>query len=89
MKKMITLGAAIACTLVLGASTVLASDMKENATNTNQGVNYVDDNQDGVCDNKGEGKRQNFIDENKDGVCDRKGSGMGKGCRRNFKNCNR
>ncbi len=48
-----------------------------NNTQKTPGTNYMDENNDGVCDNcglsgqaPGRGQGPNFADENKDGVCD-------------------
>lgn len=68
-----------------------------------RGPNFVDKNNDGVCDNRGTNMRRsgaNFIDKNNDGVCDnygkrkfdqnrnRKGNGKGKHHRRGKGNGN-
>ena len=64
------------------------------SSQTFKGVNFVDKNNDGVCDNRGTNMRNNgksFVDKNNDGVCDnygqrkfdqnrnRKHKGQGKG----------
>ena len=36
---------------------------------------WVDENADGVCDNRGNG----FVDTNDDGICDNRGEGCGQG----------
>lgn len=48
------------------------------------GQNFVDEDGDGICDNKGSCQQngecgKNFVDEDGDGVCDNKGSGQCKG----------
>ncbi len=60
--------------------------------NSTQGANFVDTNNDGVCDNhsteQGNGRRHgngtqgaNFVDANNDGVCDNHAAGQGNGRR--------
>jgi hypothetical protein len=83
--------------LLLGFHSISAAQ-KVPAKNTNQnvtGVNFIDKNNDGICDNNGtRGVRasgRNYADKNKDGICDNlatgnrgngKGfrNGSGKGC---------
>ncbi len=36
---------------------------------------WVDENGDGICDNRGPGKGQHWVDEDGDGICDNRGSG--------------
>lgn len=48
-----------------------ASSNNENTMKENAGQNYVDANQDGICDNKDDSNQcQNYVDIDQDGVCD-------------------
>lgn len=87
MKKlMITLFASV---LLLGVSSVsLAQNAKTPKAVRNASCrNFVDKNNDGICDNRevsGQNtKGRNFVDKNNDGFCDN----QGKGNRRNGKGC--
>lgn len=48
-----------------------------------RGANFVDKNNDGVCDNRGSGRFQgrgpNFVDANNDGICDHRQDHTGRG----------
>lgn len=52
---------------------------------TKQCVQWVDNNGDGLCDNRGSGlnggngQGGNFVDNDGDGICDNRGSGLGCG----------
>lgn len=76
-KLMIGITAA-AMTAGLGMTTVLAQNSTQTSESKTAVVNYVDDNNDGICDNAGYGQRagqgQNFVDEDGDGVCDNAGT---------------
>ena len=102
-KKLMTLLTAIAVTgSILSAPLVFAADTAApssapavaqtqtmNRYGTGSGTNYADKDQDGVCDNLGEGIQlrkqdgsgnadgsgQNFVDADQDGVCDNLGEG--------------
>ncbi len=66
MKKKITL-TVTALVLVAALSTMAAF-----AAGNGYG-NFVDADNDGVCDNRGNG---NFVDADNDGVCDNRGTGV-------------
>ncbi len=57
-----------------------------------RGANFVDQNNDGVCDNFAAGNQRgrgaNFVDKNNDGVCDNRGSGRYQGRGPNFTDAN-
>lgn len=54
----------------------LASNAKNDTSKSSSLNNYVDINDDGICDNKNldtnTQKRNNYVDNNNDGVCDNK-----------------
>ena len=64
---------------------VTSSDVNIGNRQNSRGANFVDSNQDGVCDNystSGTRRGPNYIDSNKDGVCDhRNGQRIGNGHR--------
>ncbi len=70
MKKFITIGLTATLLLTIGATTVFATDITT-------GTNYVDADNNGVCDNVGSGAGEYFTDANNDGACDNIGSGTG------------
>lgn len=72
MKKL--LSGVIISTLIITAGTASAFAFHgKQATKTNN--NYVDLNNDGICDNKDTcGNGSYFIDENGDGICDNMGT---------------
>lgn len=68
---------------------------KQTAVNATDG-NYVDKDNNGVCDNignrSGNGRGANFVDKNGDGICDNRstvGKNSGKNCRNGQGNKNR
>lgn len=86
MKK-ILMTIALAGLFFAGNSYAQATSEKNPAPKTQQG-NFVDADNDGVCDNwqsrpEG-GRKQNFVDANNDGVCDNASTRGGKG--QGFKN---
>lgn len=94
LKKILLITGAIFGVLAIGSiSTVAAAGnqnkgeaeksygMSNRGENTSN-VNFIDEDNDGVCDNVGTGMgagSQNFIDEDNDGVCDNVGTGLGNG----------
>ncbi|MEI8049255.1 MAG: hypothetical protein WCI92_17875 [Bacteroidota bacterium] len=70
-------------------------DQKQTVTNST-GKNYVDKDNNGVCDNigtrSGNGRGPNFVDKNNDGICDNRataGKKTGNNCRSGNGNQNR
>ena len=55
-----------------------------------KGDNFVDANEDGICDNynSASGNGGGFTDEDNDGICDNRGNGGGQGNHRNFVDAN-
>ncbi len=78
MKKLILITAVLTLVLSIGAVGVFATEAG----------NFVDENNDGICDNRANCQGQNFVDEDNDGVCDRREGcqgqhrGNGNGCGR-------
>ena len=63
------------------------TDQKQSVANST-GKNYVDKDNNGVCDNigtrSGNGRGTNFVDKNNDGICDNRataGNNTGNNCR--------
>lgn len=79
----LSMGAAVA--FIAGPAMGTTADAEENsAVNKPAACAFVDEDGDGVCDNKGNGQGlgncgKNFVDEDGDGVCDNKGNGQGRG----------
>lgn len=80
----------IASMLLFGLSTTVSAQtgMAKTPAKTTVGPNFVDANNDGICDNRPSGKQgvrgRNFVDANNDGICDNRGSrnrGNGNGYR--------
>lgn len=81
----------LAAAVIFGGTAFAGNIYAAENENTNQEQNFVDVDEDGVCDNMGsgagEGKQyrgagmqgQNFVDADGDGTCDNKGTGLGKG----------
>lgn len=71
MKKVfsIALATIIALSAVVGASAFAGSP---------NGRNYIDANNDGVCDNAKKDCTRNFVDADNDGVCDNYADGQGR-----------
>lgn len=61
MKKLISMLIIVALVLTIGATQVFAAETSRR--------NFVDQNQDGICDNQGQCQR-NFWDDDHNGVCD-------------------
>lgn len=62
---------------------------KQTTTQVQACGKFVDNNNDGICDNREakpckEGKGANFVDANKDGICDHRADGN---CSQNNQNC--
>ena len=84
---------AVLAVAVLGASAVGDFRTNANCPNMNQNDNYVDSDNNGVCDNREESgkncgnsicnqKNENYVDADNDGVCDnRNGNGKHNGNR--------
>lgn len=62
MKKLVTLGIAVTLTLAISVTAFAAEPVGR--------INFVDTNEDGICDYIGSGIGRYFIDEDEDGVCD-------------------
>ena len=66
---------------------VKQQDQKQKAAISARG-NFVDKNNDSICDNfesrQGQGRGRNFVDKNNDGICDNLASRSGQGRGRNF-----
>jgi hypothetical protein len=84
MKRYFLIGLALVTILALNISFAVAQDTEPDPVPPNSnGVNFVDDNGDGICDNCGSGSRgamngnqgANFVDEDGDGICDNCGTG--------------
>ncbi len=60
----------------IGMTAVQAQENPADPTvKTTQLCSYVDENGDGICDNRGNGQCSgSFVDENGDGICDNAGS---------------
>ena len=85
--------------LIVGGTVALAAGKPhEDAPTCQESKNFMDENDDGICDNRGKGNSQgqNFIDEDEDGLCDNRGQGngcgkgngkgQGNGCSKNSRN---
>ena len=64
----------------MGMNNFAAGPMGQQGQGQGQGPGFVDENEDGVCDNagtggRGQGRGSGFVDENEDGVCDHAGEG--------------
>lgn len=80
----------------VGTTTPLATVPAEQRNYVNEkclnGQNYVDEDNDGICDNytdgqsRGYGCGRNFVDADNDGVCDNYTNGQGRGCGRGHGN---
>ena len=79
MKKLLVTGAALALALALGTSVYAAEVSGSNLLAPQATASFVDENGDGVCDNRGTGRGAGFVDEDGDGVCDNMGAGRGAG----------
>ncbi|HPO15113.1 MAG TPA: hypothetical protein PLI09_16845 [Candidatus Hydrogenedentes bacterium] len=59
-----------------------ATPAQETQTSPLRGSGYVDNDNDGVCDNRvagqSKGNRRGYVDADGDGVCDNQGKGMGR-----------
>lgn len=74
--------------IIAQSATTASTDdkaVKQTATTTQTCGKFVDNNKDGICDNRTEnchkeGKEMNFTDANKDGVCDHKTDGTAGNC---------
>lgn len=97
MKK-IKLAAGIFIMLMITSSMVFSqtnqpvnNQNQEKTTQLNAGQNFVDQNKDGVCDNRQNKQVQgrNFVDKNNDGICDNNSNGKPncKNGRGNQNNC--
>ena len=91
MKKLFTGICAVALIFSLSVSSAFAASPRcgrNNACKTPASItqackaecNYVDDDKDGICNNRQSGSntcsvRYNFVDEDGDGICDNQGSG--------------
>lgn len=78
MKKLVS--GIIVSALVISTGTVgafAAYHGRQNQTNKiNKTTNFVDTNNDGICDNQGAGGNGlYFVDANGDGICDNQGTG--------------
>ena len=74
MKKLITIAAAFALTLALGTTAFAASPRHNShhsaSSTTSTGYcNFVDADNDGICDN-GDTHCSSYLDANNDGICD-------------------
>ena len=81
MKKTVLISLTVIAILLLGTSLAMAYESPEEyvpavTTQELQGPNFIDEDNDGVCDLAGIGAGGNFIDENGDGVCDLAGRGI-------------
>jgi hypothetical protein len=92
IKKLI-LAAAITMSFAIqlhaqSANTATQTAKKPNAVNT-VSANFVDANNNGVCDNfesrQGKGRGGNFVDANNDGICDNRAN-VGKKSGNNYRN---
>ena len=63
----------------IGLTVVQAQENPEStAVQTTQLSRYVDEDGDGICDNRANGQCGSaYVDENRDGICDNAGSGLG------------
>ena len=74
MKKLTIILGIVICLLIIGITSTFVFSNNRNEKSLKQ--NYVDDNNDGVCDyydtrkNEKTPKNYNYIDENNDGICD-------------------
>lgn len=96
MKKLFLGIATTGVVLLSAGSMVLAQgNVQPTSTNTQNtdvqpvvAQNFVDQNEDGLCDNfssgTSQGAGQNFVDNNSDGVCDNFASGTSQGAGQNF-----
>lgn len=83
MNKAVIFAGALAFFLMSSTGAIVAANTAQKGGNVNAPkVNYVDENNDGVCDNAACGEckntqaqQRNFVDENNDGVCDNAGCG--------------
>ncbi len=75
MKKLLLATAALILVLSIGTVGVLAAE-------SHRSGNYIDENADGICDNRSACPRENYIDENQDGICDNR-DGHSNSCRGN------
>lgn len=66
------------------------AQIEKTGLSTQQGSRFIDNNGDGVCDNRnGRGNHgKNFIDSNNDGICDNLANRSGRGNGRNFVDAN-
>lgn len=77
MKKIIIIAAVLITMIGIKATSIIASSpSKINDCPKSHSFNYVDKNNDGICDNKNNGsnvrsKKHKFIDKDGDGICDR------------------
>ncbi len=71
MKKLISMLIIVSLVVTIGATQVFAAGTGRK--------NFVDQNQDGICDNQGQ-CQQNFVDDDKDGVCDNQPARNNRGC---------
>lgn len=84
MKKIIFIAGATIIVCVMTMTSIFAgspnevgkqnvSASSEKAVTENIGQNYVDVNQDGICDNQEAAEKgQNYVDNDQDGICDNK-----------------
>ena len=91
MRKTIVISILVIAVLLLGATAAMAfvtpdEYLPEVTTQSVEGPNFIDEDNDGVCDLMGTGsgygfgqQSANFLDEDGDGVCDLAGTGQGFG----------
>ena len=66
--------------LIIGSTAALAAGTpRDNAPACQTGQNFLDEDEDGICDNRENKPGQSFVDEDGDGICDNRGNGCGKG----------
>ncbi len=66
----------IALAVMLGVSNTSMSGMNDGSGGGyGEGVNFIDENGDGICDSLSRGDCASYIDEDGDGICDNSGGG--------------
>ncbi len=66
----------IALAVMLGVSNTSMSGMNDGSGGGyGEGVNFIDENGDGICDSLSRGDGTSYIDEDGDGICDNSGGG--------------
>ena len=77
MKRLFIISLALILVAAMSVTGIIAVSANE-SDNKVQKAFYVDEDNDGICDNKGENRIGNgvgagFVDEDNDGICDNKG----------------